>query len=369
MKYFLEKIKNECQSRWKRFGNHLYHACIPPTRRQIKGCIVLGVSMLLYLILFFITEAKKSTLYDQQMAKRWSGDGGVAQLTCFYPISETEKLDDYYFLNLEHTLEKNLQDASIQAQNEKARLFSDAYSITGSITIQSDYGVVTVAAIGVEGDFFGFHPVELLGGNYIDRDNLMKDGILIDEDTAWQLFGSNDVSGMNVMIDGVLHHIAGVVNRKEGYFENAAGLDRSLCYVSLETLKAHGKLDGSYAYEIVMPNPVSNFAMTMLHTAVAGESKPEGDKEEDSVWILENSRRFDFYPLLIAFKDFGIRSMSKNGIVYPYWENIARAYEDLFARLTAIRLLLVVLDAILIVGYLHGLRHRLKCMRNEGEKL
>ena len=42
---------------------------------------------------------------------------------------------------------------------------------------------------------------------------LMKDYCVIDEDAAWQLFGSNDVAGMTVYIGGVPHIVTGVIRR------------------------------------------------------------------------------------------------------------------------------------------------------------
>lgn len=354
-----EKIKDFWQllrKRIKVMWNRLLTCIWPLTKRQKKGTLVVIFCLVVFFILTVVTRVIANGLYDQQAAKRWSSDGGSAQISCFYPINY-EGLDDYYFLNLEHTIETALNDASLQAENENARQFVDAYSVTGTITLQSDYGMTTVQAVGVAGDFFFFHPLALYSGNYIGGDMLMQDGVIIDEDAAWQLFGSNDVTDMNIDISGIPYHIAGVTNRDEGHYKEAAGLSKSVCYVSLETLLQYGTINGSYTYELAMPDPVSDFAMTTVNTAL--------NQQEEIIEVVENSRRYDVYPLLLTVKDFGVRSMSSSGIVYPYWENIARAYEDVFALCLFIKLIVLIVVVILGILYIHGLRGRLKAHKKE----
>ena len=325
--------------------NIFYNFIQSLSKRQKRGFITCTVCIIALLILVYNTKFLGNKLYDQQAYKRRSDDGGVAQISCFYPVT-MEGLDDYYFLNLEHNLEQSLKDASIQVPAQDSKLFTDALSVTGTIDIESDYGTATFKAVGAMNDFFLFHPVELLDGNYIAGDMLMQDGIIIDEDAAWQLFGSSDIVGMKVMIAGIPHYIAGVAKRADGHFEEAAGLSESVCYVSLSTLKQYGIINSGYTYEIIMPNPVNDFAMKSVNDVLKDE-----DKKID---VIENSKRYQFFPLLIDFKDFGIRSMSRKGIVYPYWENIARGYEDLFALLLLIKIILVLIPSILLITYLYG---------------
>ncbi len=315
------------------------------TKRQKIRFIVGVICIMALVILVCYTKIIDEKLYDQHADKRWSGEGGIAQISCFFPVM-MQDMDDYFFLNLEHNLEQALNDASIQAASQNGKLFADAVSVTGTIDIESDYGKVTVKTVGVMNDFFQFHPIMLLDGNYIGGDVLMQDGIIIDEDAAWQLFGSSDIVGMNVTIAGVPHYIAGVAKRAEGHFEEAAGLSESVCYVSLSTLKQYGVIDTGYTYEVLLPNPVNDFAMKIVTEALKDDDK--------TIDVIENSKRYQFYPLLVVMKDFGIRSMSRYGIVYPYWENIARGYEDYFAVLLLIKIILFLLPTIFFVSFLIG---------------
>ena len=123
------------------------------SKRQRKGFFISTFCIVFFTMISGFTYLLEDGLFDQQAAKRWSSDGGVAQISCFYPVTSKE-LDDYYFLNLEHTIEQTLNDSSIMAENEDAKLFIDSISQTGTITLESENGSATVKAVGITNDFF-----------------------------------------------------------------------------------------------------------------------------------------------------------------------------------------------------------------------
>ena len=61
-----------------------------------------------------------------------------------------------------------------------------------------------------------------MSGSYFDGEDLYKDGVVIDENVAWQLFGSNNVAGMYVEINGVQYPVRGVVKSDKGYLSDEA---------------------------------------------------------------------------------------------------------------------------------------------------
>lgn len=292
---------------------------------------MLGGGLLFIAVLSIWENAKQTALYDQQMAYRWGNNKGVTQVSCFYPTDQT--FDSFYLLEIEHGIEEGLKEASIEAPKEGARLWVDGFSAKGKLTVKTEKASIDLNAYGVDGDFFSFHPIPLLSGSFFSKDSMMQDGIVLDEDAAWQLFGSNDIAGQQVMIGGVPHHVTGVVKREEGRFAKSAGLESSLCYVSLDSLIQYGSSVRDYCYEVVLPNPVKHFGKALIEKLVGKEGAVE-------VEIVENTGRFSLLRVASLLQNFGIRSMSRMGIVYPYWENIARAYEDVFVLIEFVKIVL-----------------------------
>lgn len=288
---------------------------------------------------------QKNKLYDQNANTRWGKS--LAQLSVFYPMEEKPS-DYFYFQDLSHRVEKELENSAVAddlvVDGESGLSFPWSVCASGRITVSSDKGDVELETIGVSEDFFVFHPVELLYGSYIQADDLMTDGILIDEDAAWKLFGANDVVGMTVTVSGVPHYIKGVVRKSDDRFSEKAGLEKSMCYVSLNTLSEYGTIYGSYDYELIVQNPVDDFGIGILRTAL-GQS---GEKLQ----IIENSTRFENSQIQNILINFGVRSMSSAGIIYPYFENVARAWEDAFALLLFIEYVLFILIVIILIVHI-----------------
>ena len=312
------------------------------TRKQIILMITAVLSLLAFLILTIASNGLSGGLDTQNMAGRWSEKGGVSQISCFF--SRDSGVDENTIKGFEHALEAALLEASITSEspNANARLWADAYSASGKLVITGNSSQVEVNAIGVGGDFFLFHPLYLLNGSYFSGSDLMQDHIIIDEDIAWQLFGSNDVVGQQVTIGGVPHLIGGVIRRDSGRMNDNAGNGSSIAYVSFETMhKNLGEFAVINHYEIVMPNPVSKFALGIVKEKIG--------VAESEIEIVENTTRYQLLPLLEVLRNFGMRSMNGKAIIYPYWENIAKGYEDILALLLVFRFLFLLYPVILLV--------------------
>lgn len=310
--------------------------------RYRKGFLVFVLCVLLTVLTTLCTWLATKNLYDQQAALRWADESDdYAQISCFYPISM--EMSEFDFLSIHHSLEEKMTAASLTAESATADLFEDAYSVTGKIHISTDNGAKEVNVVGVSDSFFLFHPVHLLTGSYFDENMIMKDGVILDEDTAFFLYGSNDVVGMPVYIGNTPYYIRGVAARDDGYFAKKAGLSEAVCFVSVDTLKTYGTIVGSYTYEAVMPNPVEGFAKDTVVAAL--------NDTQQQIEVVENSARFSFDAKKETVLDFGVRSMSRNSILYPYWENIARATEDVCGLLFVIQTVSFVTMTVLLILY------------------
>lgn len=307
--------------------------------------IILGisgaVSFLIFLILFIVNSIMIQNQLTQKMADRWSEKNNVSQISCLFSPNSNVNTDTIEMFR--HSIDGALLEASItqESPNAGARLWTDAFSASGKIVLTNGRINMEANAVGIGGDFFLFHPLHLLNGSFFSGNELNQDFCIIDEDAAWQLFGSNDVVGMMVDIKGIPHIVRGVIRRDSGRLNEAAGLDSTLVYVSYSTLDELGASNGINHYEIVMPNPVKNFAFNYVKDNI-------GVQEKD-IEIIENTTRFHLLERLKIFTAFGTRSMNGKAIIYPYWENVARGYEDILALTTMVSLLFLMYPVLLII--------------------
>jgi hypothetical protein len=320
-----------------------------------------AVSFVIFLIFTGIIASLISQDASQQMAVRWGDGKDVAQVSSFF--AQEAQVSQDTLENFRHSIDDALQANSIMGEstNPGARLWTDAYSAAGKLTVKSDRGSIDAEAIGIGGDFFQFHPEQLLYGAYFSGNDVLKDYCILDEDGAWQLFGSSDVAGQMVTISGIPHVVTGVIRRPAGKLYREAGLDTTIVYVSYETLHDLGTDYGINHYEIVMPNPVSSFAANYIRDSIG--------VPEENMEVVENSTRYDFVKRLGLITKFGSRSMNGKGIIYPFWENVARGYEDITALLTFISLLFLGYSLVLaVIGVILGWKHKrwtLKSMYNK----
>ena len=259
----------------------------------------------------------RNTLEYTKAAKKWAGNSGesFAYISCF--VAETARIDQQAVYSFKSTLETKLTENSIEAA-EGRTLWTFAYCGNGSVYASTDKGSATVEALGVGGDFFFFHPMQLRSGNYIAESDLMHDGVVIDKELAWKLFGAIEVNGMELEIAGRKFYVAGVVERDSDFASTEAyGSDIGL-YMAYDVFNEITN-EGINCYELVFPNPVENFALNLVK-----DNFPGGDS---TVFVDEGSR-YGVSSLWSVIKDFGKRSMRTDGVIFPYWENAARLTED-----------------------------------------
>ena len=338
--------------------------------------IALAVSLILFLAalaLYLVRTHMAGKLFDQQAALSWSEDGsGVSQISIFWPNGK--QADAFAIKELEYKIRQELiKDSITDGQPESAPVSVTCMSAQGSVDIMRGTTKIHARAIGTYGDFFRFHPVTLLSGTLYPDDLLVPDHILVDEYLAWQLFGGYDIKGQTVMIGGVMHTIDGVFRlEKTGRIEKRSGIPDNLCILSLESLCQLGKVDGQSsandnggdaaavgtaklygvnAWEIVMPDPVKNYAINLIKEQV------KADKEE--IRVVENSARFRPEVLRKNLGGNYTRGMQVQPYVYPYWENIAIGYGNVFSTMWLIQTILIAAASLIpIVLLIRSFRHR-----------
>ena len=312
----------------------------------------------------FLGIHRLSRLLPSQLeAERWRGGSDIeyVQVSCFIPVDETVTLSQIGAFR--EAMATKLHEAALDVDTDDV-LTADAWSCSARVSVSSALGKGDVYATAVGGEFFSFHPITLISGSYITADDLMQDRALLDEETAWLLFGGTDIQGMTFKINGVPFVVAGVIEREQDFATKRAYTDGMGIFISYDawvTLNSSSGADSAAAgdgtaaaaasaasastgiqcYEVVLPNPVKNFAV-----GVVQEKFPIGRGE-----IINNTERFKTENLWKLIKGFGTRSMQTRGVIYPYWENAARGVEDRAALLLLIGAAALVLPCVTALVY------------------
>jgi len=279
------------------------------------------------------------TLPTLSAGERFQGDGETrfAQLACFMPVGKGKSEEDIFKFHI--ALDATLTEQSLEAP-ENGSLYLYAYSGGAPVTVSSENGgSAAVTALGVGGDFFYFHPLPLRSGSYISSDDLMDDLVVLDEEMAWRLFGGTDLTGMTVYINDIPFVVSGVISREDDFASEKAYTGEEGVFLSYSALQRLAEDASINCYEIVMPNPIRNFAKGIVEDSFSA----------DGCEVVENTGRYSVGRLFALLKSFGLRSMRTNGIIYPYWENAVRLTEDYAALLLVMAVLLALCPVIFVV--------------------
>lgn len=283
----------------------------------------------------------KSALSSQQAAERWQGESeqSFTQVSCFVPVDEALSQNQIYAFR--GKMLEELNKAALDTEGSDG-LWRDAWSAVGKVHVSSEKASGDASVIAVGGDFFSFHPLKLLNGDYLREDDLMHDRVLLDLDLAWLLFGGTDLQGMEMKVNDQIFLIAGVVERETDDASRRAYTAGQGLYMSYETYAALTGSESITAYECVLPEPVKDFAVNL-----AKEKFPIGRGE-----VLKNTDRFSYGRLFGLLSKMDERAMQAMGMIYPYWENAARVTENRCARLLLTAMLLLVLPLVSLIVWL-----------------
>ena len=277
---------------------------------------------------------------DQTVAKRWDKSGNSSHISVF--IKDTAYFGKTQMDGFEYELNNKLDFNSVYAESDESRRFIDCYVAKTSIYLEGPSRSMEVSCMAVGGDFFKFHPVKLLSGTYFSGSDLMQDGVILDEETAWQLFGSSDVDGQKILYGDRVLFVKGVYKKSEGKIYNYARGEKPEIFVPFDLLNSEDNPLNITCLEVCLPNPIENFAANIMTELIT----LDGSEFE----IVDNSSRYGVSNLWMIYKNKKYRSMQNHDIIYPYWEKIARYEEDLLAPKAVIMVVSFVISGTVFIG-------------------
>lgn len=309
------------------------------SKKQIVLLILVVTGLVLYGLTTLLSDIFIRKVPTQQSAMLWDADGRSEMISLF--VNESDSLDKEAITRLEYTLTEKYKEESIEAPSENARLFVSAYSNVTTVSLSSPRGEsLSCTAYAVGGDFFRFHPMKLVSGSFLVEDDFRKSGIVLDREAAWKLFGAIDVDGMTVTYNGKDYTVVGIVDSDKGYKAKEANAPESCVYLPIEAFDNINAV----CYEVILPNPVSGFALKQAKEAFSSVYI-----SEDKSVIVDNSKRFEWLTSLKRALKWTGRGMSFKEVKYPYWENQAIAVENIVDVLSVLRVLFIVPPFVIIV--------------------
>ncbi|MDO5559050.1 MAG: ABC transporter permease [Oscillospiraceae bacterium] len=349
-----------------------------------RRVIYLSAAVLLYSVTSAASLSIKDVHSSQLMADRWSADGSpYAQISVFYPPDE-KMYTKTEACNLRESIQATLDEEAYKPLNENAQVWTDAYSSQISVVqISSSKNPVTymppdngmdgfsdsekpaaaqssdtanASIIGVDGDFFEFHPLELISGNYIYQDQLSTNTVVLDEKAAWSIYSSSDVTGLPVYISGTEFIINGVVKSENNAATKDVYPEAPLVYIHYGSLEAAGASETLGTYEAVLPDPVDNYAKNIVLKYYGIDSMTEKniDKKEQALAcvIRDNTNRYSTMNLWKNVRTFDRTAVVSKPVALPYWENAALITSARLTALFFIRLLCAAASLLIILAFL-----------------
>ena len=335
----------------------------PPEKRLrarvmwIFGCVTVFFAVL-FLVLYAVIGSLSESVPGTDAAARWAADDSAypfAQVSAYFAQNNAVDLNDIYLARME--IEKSLAQNAVTTP-DGAQPFVDAFSGETTVTLTAERGSLSVTATVCGGNFFFFHPLTLLDGDYFDESSPNANTIILDEYAAWQLFGAVEVAGMEVTLGGQPFYIAGVTKTPTDTLERAAYGENPRVFVSYPGLRLTSGFDRASCYEIVMPNPIDNFASDIVKSQFGIT-----DTAQNAV-CYDYTERFSFETLATASVSYFERAMRQDSVIPPYWENVARVAENkaivtaFFAAVAGILALICFVVFVSFWFHIHPLRIR-----------
>lgn len=260
------------------------------------------------------------------------------------------------------------------------------YSAQGYIDKNATGSVESCEVVGVGGDYAVIHPFRYESGGFLADDESGRYSIVLNNQLAWNLFHSYNVTGATVNIGGTVFYVSGVVCEGDDAIAETTGVTKPRAYIQFRQLAslANGSSIPStsmdqedavsvddlavMSYEVLLLDPINNIAYNDLISAM-GDSIGYSEGNE-SLQIVNNTGRFGaiklwkkYFPLKNAYAGY-------DGMHIPFYERSARLAEQyvvFWAEMLIVSIVVLILGGCNIYAIFHG-RHTKHALVEEEEE-
>lgn len=277
--------------------------------------VVMAACAIIIGILELVVLAVSSPVNFIKAGERWSASGEKYAVISLYTEADSalsaDQIERYAM-----SMDSALTSASIDS-SERGRVWTYCYLTEKLLSVKGPKSSGNANVIAFGGDFFVFHPLKFIYGTSFLNDASIPNGVVLDENLAWKIFGATDVVGMTMSIYDEEFTVVGITEAERGgdAYKYTYG-ETPRMYMSYNAYyKLNGQKDDITAYEVTLPNPVKSFAMNIFKTAVTSN--------EDTSSLTEPSARYNMMNRLDNVKKLKYSWVRADNVVYPYWENEA----------------------------------------------
>lgn len=309
--------------------------------KKFNICVIIinGVLLLTFGILFSVISSLGNKYSSDSAKKAWDGSKYTYSQVSLY-LSPSNGLDELGVYSLRQAIEKKLDESSVldAEDNPDGRIWIDSASGEAPLTLSGKMGSCEVTATGTLGDYFIFHPEEIMYGSYYTTEDINYDRVVLDKYASWQLFGSMDTVGMPIDAGSKVFYVAAVVDAPDDGRDKTAYGKNPRIYMPSRSLKELCPDLTLTAYEVCMPNIVKDYAATVMT-----EVNPAPEQYSA---VVDQSGRFDLIKLFKGFGKIPESVMISTNLSYPWFENRTRSAEIIAKILAGPAVYLLIIPAI-----------------------
>lgn len=302
-----------------------------------KRVLVFGVLMAVFLALAFSLGAARRSVtagYDRDFAAdrfRGTNTNKYTQLSLY--CTEQDYLTPDGMMAIKNSIESGLTAESLPTAGN----YLLCASVEKDVTIARDQNTVNAIATVYFGDYFGLHPEIPQTGGYLDESDATTEFCVIDDFAAWRLFGSVDVCGMDLEINGKFYTISAVLTADRSTYSEYYGITPRV-YILYNSAAMRNQNLTFTSLEAVLPDPITDFGRDLFTSATSAYGEE----------VVVNHERFT--PLCLWEKIKGMTALGvMTGASYPYYENVSRIMETKCAMLLTFEAVSWILTAAMLI--------------------
>lgn len=291
-------------------------------------------------------EKCRKNQIDQFAAERW--DENAVQLSSFF--AEETALSTQDIADIRENI-----SGSTDTEN-----WYDAYSCNEKLIQTSGTKRVSVKAelILVSEHYFRIHRPALIWGNYLTDADISSRRVVLDKKAAWSLFGSSDIAGMEITLDGSIYEAAGVVSDENGT-ESDEYPHIYMLYSDYQS--AADENIPITCYEAILTESVEGYCLTCFKDAIenTADLSPDSQGTGRQYHIVQNTGRFSPSAAWDYLNNITDYTTHTKPIAYPDHENAALIALHRIAEFTLFGIFGLILSVAAFAGicilYFHGI--------------